>query len=332
MLDRAALPLHHRRVYSSRDPDQTHAFMRSKEFGLELAPRDARLFDFIANVAYMPGSYLGYVQYGAAATIRVPDVRARDDYWLHLPLRGACEITNNAGSAICSPGQAVMSSPVGHFTRSETGSSRLTLSMTRATVIDQLAALLHDAPNRPLEFSPTMDLASIAGQRVMRHVRLALADLDEPDEALRSPVLLSMYEQLILNNLLLSQPNNYTDRLLRVETKLAPANVRRAIDFIEAHLQMPITLADITTASGVPGRTLLQHFRDHHGTSPIRYMRDARFARAREALMHPSKEESVTQIAMTWGFYHLGRFAVEYRKRFGETPSQTYRRSGRASG
>lgn len=329
MLDRAALPLQHRRVYSSRDPDQTLAFMRSKEFGLELAPREAKSFDFIANIAYMPGSYLGYVQYGAAATIHVPEIRARDDYWLHLPLRGACEITNNAGGAICSPGRAVLSSPVGHFTRSEAGSSRLTLSMTRAAVVNHLAALLHDIPNRPLEFSPTMDLASATGQRVMRQVRLALADLDEPNETLRSPLLLSMYEQLILNTLLLTQPNTYTERLQRVGTKLAPVNVRRALDFIESNLQAPITLADITEASGVPGRTLLQHFRYHRGTSPIRYMRDARFARAREALMNASKGESVTQIAMTWGFYHLGRFAVEYRKRFGETPSQTYRRSSR---
>jgi len=96
----SAQPLRQRRVYSSQDPDQTRAFMATKEFGLELKPRDARAFDFVANAAYLPGSYLGYIQYGAAATIHVPDIRARDDYWLHLSVRGACEIVNNAGSVV----------------------------------------------------------------------------------------------------------------------------------------------------------------------------------------------------------------------------------------
>jgi transcriptional regulator GlxA family with amidase domain len=102
--------------------------------------------------------------------------------------------------------------------------------------------------------------------------------------------------------------------------------VKRAVDFIEAHLHLPITLADITAATGVPGRTLQQHFKDHRGVSPMRYLHDARFVRAREALLRAEADQSVTQIAMRWGFYHLGRFAVGYRKRFGETPSQTHRR------
>lgn len=321
------LPLQNRRVFSSRDAELTRAFMASKEFTLELPPREAKDFDFVANIAYMPGSYLGYIQYGAKTEIVVPDVRARDDYWVHLPLRGACEITNSGGSTICAPGRAVVSSPVGHFTRSQSGSSRLTLSVTRSTMLRQLAALLGDTPDAPLEFVPTMELTSGAGRRIMRHVEMALAELDEADETRRSPLLLGMYEQLLLTSLLLSQPHNYLDRLQRLDGRADPSNVRRAIDFIEGHLQQVITLADITRASGVPGRTLRQHFKEHRGTSPMRYLHNARFARVHEALLHAAPDESVTQIAMRWGFYHLGRFALEYRRRFGELPSQTRARS-----
>jgi AraC-like DNA-binding protein len=324
-----AQPLRHRRVFGSRNADETRAFMATKEFGLELAPREAKAFDFAANVAYMPGSYLGFVQYGAAATIHVPDIRARDDYWLHLPLRGACEITNNAGSVICAPGRAVVSSPLGHFTRSETGSSRLTVSITRATMLNQLTALLGDTPHRLLEFFPTMDLDSATGQRLMRHVQFALREMGEA-EALLHPIPLVMYEQLIVTNLLLLQSNSYTNKLEGLEGRIAPRHVKRAIDFIEGHLRLPITLGDIARASGVPGRTLLEQFRNYHGVSPMRYLRDARFARAREALMHADKDDNVTRIAMIWGFCHLGRFAVEYRKRFGEAPSETHRRSRNA--
>src|SRR3990170_6020443 len=189
MHESVALPLSHRRVYGSRNPEETQAFMAAKEFSLEWAPREAKAFDFVANVGYMPGSYLGYIQYGAAATIHVPDIRASDDYWVHLPVRGACEVTNNIASLVCEAGRAVISSPVGHVTRSETNSSRLTFSVTRATMISHLAALLGDAPNRQLEFSPTMDLASGGGRRLMSYVQLALLDLDESDELARSPTI-----------------------------------------------------------------------------------------------------------------------------------------------
>jgi transcriptional regulator GlxA family with amidase domain len=94
-------------------------------------------------------------------------------------------------------------------------------------------------------------------------------------------------------------------------------------------LHLAITLSDITAASGIPGRTLHQHFKSHRGVSPMRYLQDARFARVREELLRAETGENVTQIALKWGFRHLGRFAVSYRDRFGETPSQT-RRRGRA--
>ena len=135
----------------------------------------------------------------------------------------------------------------------------------------------------------------------------------------------------MITDLLLWQSHSYVDRLYDIRPQVDPANVKRAIDFIEAHLREPITLGDITRAAGVPGRTLLQNFRDHRGTSPMRYLRDARFVRVREDLSR-APERSITRVAMLWGFYHLGRFAVEYRKRFGETPSQTRAKGRRAAG
>jgi AraC-like DNA-binding protein len=325
-----ALPLlHNRRVYASRNADETRAFMAAKEFLLDLSPREASAFDFIANAAYMPGSYLGYIQYGAAATIKVPDLRVRDDYFVHLPVRGGCEIINGAGSAICLPNQAVFSSPRGHRTHSEAGSARLTLSVTRATLLGRLAALLGDAPNGTLDFAPVMDLTSRPGRRLIRHVQLALEELDEPDEAMRDPRFLGMYEELIVTAMLLAQPHSFIDRLQHLERPILPRDVRRALEYIDAHLDAPVTLAGLVAITGVPGRTLLKHFKDHHGVSPMRYWRDRRFARVRHALLHDRNGESVTAIATAWGFYHLGRFATEYSRRFGESPSQTRQRGAR---
>lgn len=324
----AAPPLQHRPVFESRDPEATRAFMQVKEFELDLAAREAGAFDFAGNAAYLPNSYIGYVRYGAAVRVRVPAERKRNDYFIHLPVRGASEVINHAGSAVCARGHAVISSPAGHLMRSEHGSERITVSLTRSAMMEQLAALLGDTPVRPLEFSPSIDLACAEGRRFIRHVHLAIADLDDPDSA-RNPILLGMYEQLIMTGLLLCQCNTYTDALCGREQSAAPRGVKRAIDYMQAHLDAPIALADLVAAAGVPGRTLLKHFHDHRGISPMRYLRDARLARVRAELLRAEADVSITRVAMTWGFQHLGRFAIEYRRLFGESPSETCKRASR---
>jgi AraC-like DNA-binding protein len=325
MHDRAALLQPHL-VFASKNLEETRAFMHGKEFFLDVHPRDAGLLDFVAHAAYLPGSYIGCIHYGPAVSVRLPPDRRRDDFWIHFPLRGNFEVINKAGRIVSSPTRSAVSSPDGHVMRSEAGSARVTLSVSKATAMAQLAALLGDVPDRPLEFLPEFDLAGTWGRRLSRHMYLAMCELDAAWAEPPSVVMLNMYEQLIVTSLLLGQPSNYTAALNRLEDQAASGDVKRAIDFIDAHLHLPITLADIAQAAGVPGRTLLEHFKHHRGVSPVRYLRNARFARVREALLGAESKQTVTQIAMKWGFYHMGRFAAEYCQRFGEIPSQTYRR------
>jgi AraC-like DNA-binding protein len=323
---RGAQILQNRRVSESRDLDATRAFMETKEFYLDLHPSEARGFDFIANALYLPNSYIGYIQYGAGTTVRVPGARARDDYFIHLPLSGAAQVVNDAGGAICDRHHGVISSPNGHVMHTQNGSARLTVSLTKSVLMAHLAALLGHAPKQPLEFDAVIDLNSGGGQRFNRLVRMGIADLDDP-APIHNPIMTSMHEQLIMTGLLLSQPNNYTSALQRLDSRVAPRDVQRSIDYIQGHLSAPLTLADIARASGIPARTLLKHFKEQMGTSPMRYMRSARLARVRQALLRGDRPENVTDIAMAWGFQHLGRFAVEYRRHFGESPSETRRRT-----
>jgi len=325
---RGAQILRSRRVSESRDLDATRAFMETKEFHLDLHPREARGFDFVANALYLPNSYIGYIQYGAEAAVRVPGDRARDDYFIHLPLWGAAEVANDCGSVICDQSRGVISSPNGHVMRAQRGSARVTISLTKSVLTGHLTALLGREAKQALAFDGAIDLDSAGGRRFNRHVRMAVTDLDDP-APIHNPIMTTLHEQLIMTGLLLSQPNNYTGALHRLESRVAPRDVQRAIDYIQGHLRAPLTLADVARASGIPGRTLLKHFKDHMGTSPMRYMHDARLARVRDALLRPDRAESVTEIAMAWGFGHLGRFSVEYRRHFGECPSDTKRRSAR---
>ena len=100
--------------------------------------------------------------------------------------------------------------------------------------------------------------------------------------------------------LLFSHHNNYTELLRCRERSITPRDLRRAIDYMAANLAAPIAIADIAEASGIAGRTFFQHFRDFRGSTPLRYLRDARFDKARDALRRAPPEESVAEIALRW--------------------------------
>jgi len=132
-------------------------------------------------------------------------------------------------------------------------------------------------------------------------------------------------EQALMTALLLAQPHNYSDRMLRLNQSIAPRDVKRVLDYIHANLERAITLEDLVAVSGVPGRTLQRHFADNLGCGPMAYLQKLRFQAARDELTQA--HATVTEIALKWGFGNLGRFSVTYRRMFGESPSQTLKRN-----
>lgn len=315
------------RIFRSRDMEETQAFLNGKNYRCDFRRQKTGELDTCLNGIYMPALYVGYVHYGSLP-VELSPAPVRNEYWIQLPVRGQLEATIGHDCVDCNPAQAAIASPVHEKCRfvSNAGSARIQLALTKSALMDQLAALLGEPPDRPLDFAPALDLTRGHGRSLARYVLLAAIDLDQPDSVLLNPLTMSMFEQLIMTGLLLSHPHNYSDRLSGRAWSIAPRDVKRAIDHMESRLDAPVTLAELVAASGVPGRTLFKHFRDSKGTSPMRYLRNARFDKARQALLQAEPGDSVTAIAMAWGFGHLGRFAVEYRARFGESPSDTLRK------
>ena len=108
-----------------------------------------------------------------------------------------------------------------------------------------------------------------------------------------------------------------------------PRDVKRTIDYIEAHLAQPVTLGDLVRVANVPLRTLSAHFKQFTGTSPMAYLAARRLDQAHD-LITMGGATSVTEAAFAAGITHLGRFSAQYRERFGEVPSETLQRTARA--
>jgi transcriptional regulator GlxA family with amidase domain len=91
------------------------------------------------------------------------------------------------------------------------------------------------------------------------------------------------------------------------------------------NLRTSIDVDAVCKAVGVSKRTLHAAFRAQFGTSPMSYLKNLRLAAVRADLRRAQMSETVTQIAIRWGFLHFGWFAHDYQLRFGELPSQTLR-------
>lgn len=104
------------------------------------------------------------------------------------------------------------------------------------------------------------------------------------------------------------------------------ALVSRAQEYMRQHVDEPLTVADLCRNLRVSRRTLQYSFHEVLQLNPVIYLRAMRLNGARRMLKtaDPAKD-SVQDIAARWGFWHLSHFATDYRRMFGELPSETLR-------
>jgi AraC family ethanolamine operon transcriptional activator len=98
-----------------------------------------------------------------------------------------------------------------------------------------------------------------------------------------------------------------------------------ALDYIEGHASKPPSIEEICRASGVSWRTLDYAFRERFDLTPKQYLQAIRLQRVRRDFLRKYPHSSISDIAATWGFWHMGQFAADYRRQFGELPSETVR-------
>jgi AraC family ethanolamine operon transcriptional activator len=107
--------------------------------------------------------------------------------------------------------------------------------------------------------------------------------------------------------------------------------VREARRYMSAHAEEPISVPDLCEAIHVSRRTLQYSFQDVLQMSPVTYLRALRLNGVRRDLRRGG-DEPVADRAARWGFWHLSRFAADYRHMFGELPSATLALARQACG
>lgn len=146
---------------------------------------------------------------------------------------------------------------------------------------------------------------------------------EEAESTTCNPAIQQQYAQILIRKLLSQLETNV------VEAR-SPGDSRafgKIKDYILATLHDNIAIEDIANVSNVSLRKLYLLFKMYAQESPRDFILNLKLDRVRTDLQRARSSDSVTEIAMRYGFSHLGRFSAVYKARFGELPSQTLNRS-----
>lgn len=102
--------------------------------------------------------------------------------------------------------------------------------------------------------------------------------------------------------------------------------VDATLAILEAKPQSPVSVSTVCGVLGVGERTLERAFQECLGVNPRAYERERRLRAAHGLILTQGDRLSITDIAMSFGFWHLGRFAGAYAALFGCSPNEMRRR------
>lgn len=248
----------------------------------------------------------------------------REQLLVFFPISGKAHFRIRDQDIASSP-QTVVITPAKWLTEMRVEGSRhqivveTSLPDLRGKLSTALARPLHES----LKFQLTLPSDSSPGKAIASIVELLAHGLLDTESLHQSPLTIASLTEGFQSLLLEQVWHNYSDAMDRNVQLALPKHVEAAISFMQNHLAQPLTIEDIAAAVNVSSRTLQQSFKQFKNVTPMAYLKELRMQAVHRELEWAQPGISVGEITRRWGFTHLGRFAAEYRERFGKAPSGT---------
>nr|WP_261319843.1 AraC family transcriptional regulator [Rhizobium leguminosarum] len=309
-------------MHIGTDPDELSAILSTPRSPIRVAALDNTPVAF--RCKFLSAGLVAVADCAYEGTLVVKREAPSDKMIIFLPRQG--------DAIFDSPRNPIHSAP-GHGTILEGEPSNggrmfgmrrhLSLFIDKSKIASQLSHMLDRTISGKIDIHPHFDLASNPGLALVHLVDQLHRGLCENGSLRQSPLALASLCDVVTYLILENCQHRYSSELARSAPAPAPRHVKWAIDFMQEHAAEPISLNDIATAAKVSVRTLQQGFRQFRNTSPMAHLHEIRMVAAHRDLLDSHTQRTVADVAATWGFSHLGRFAAEYKKRFGRLPSQT---------
>ncbi|GAA4375859.1 AraC family transcriptional regulator [Nocardioides caricicola] len=318
----ATIPLASKPGFRTTDVEAVRAWV-----GASLSPHRFELLgrtrhiDVVHHRAGLSGSAFHYVDYGGDI-LETADLG--DPVLVQIPLAGRTLIQSGPHAVIATPTMAAVTTGYTSM-RYVAPNPRLVFRVERELLESRLALATGAPVRRPLRLDLAFDLTSPGGRTWRSLVDTVVADLSAGGPISQSPLASASLELAIIDSLLSVHTGAHSDLLHEQSSKAYPRALRRAMDLIEDHCAEPLTTADVAEAVGVSVRALQEAFQSHLDTTPMAYLRSARLRRVHAELVAGGEGVTVTDVALRWGITHAGRFAQDYRRTFGRSPSETLR-------
>ncbi|AQZ64027.1 Transcriptional regulator, AraC family [[Actinomadura] parvosata subsp. kistnae] len=229
------------------------------------------------------------------------------------------------------PGDAVLFAPPDRPHAGEIRRSRYTIVMFDDALLQSVAGTSPEHGPGPVRLVGHRPVSAAAGLHLQRTIAYLRDDVLGNAAVAGEPLVASAAGQLLAASVLTALPSTAATDAASATTgadrhDAHSQTLRRAIAFIEERAGTPIGIDDIAAAARVSARALQYAFRQHLGTTPLGYLRQARLARAHaELLAGDPAATTVAAVAARWGFFHPGRFALSYKAAYGRAPSDTLR-------
>nr|GID82099.1 AraC family transcriptional regulator [Actinoplanes derwentensis] len=309
------------------DMAEAREFCRELYYGtLQIEPvGDPGRLEFSADVASLGPITLGDIRYGTDVHVSIGSLET--SYHVLIPLTGWLRSRHRGAVVLADPTRAVVYRPTGDIELDWPGTCRLlSVKVERAALERELDAALDQRVVSPMPLGASFDLVDGPGRTWSALVRLLLTELSAPDTLAIRPRMAARWRDMVVRGLALTVEHPYGEEPAGLQGPHRPRTVKRALDAIHAEPRRGWTARDLSTVAGVGVRVLQDSFRRHVGMSPLTYLRRLRLDEVHAELSRSDPgQTNVSEVAYSWGFTHLGRFAGAYRSRFGATPSQTLR-------
>lgn len=319
-------------VVQTNDVDEARELLGRAYLPLEVNPIGRAPLDLRMSAADLGVVTAGYVQFGGEVRVRVPDVHS---YHVDIPLSGQATNAWDDGHhdvAVASVSAGIFSPDVPVDITWSPGCGQICLMVSAQEMRRQLEAMLDQPVLAAVEFERRLNLGGPPSASWLELVTILMREANRPDGMLSHRLAEDNLQQLIIQSLLLMQPHNYTEALHAGEPPSSVGVVRRAIELMRTYPEASWTTAKLAQKSGLSARALQKSFARAGELPPMTYLRHLRLHRAHAELLNADpRSVTVTAVAGRWGFLHFGRFAQQYYRQFGESPSVTLRgHNGRA--
>lgn len=107
----------------------------------------------------------------------------------------------------------------------------------------------------------------------------------------------------------------------RIKNQSRHPIIQQATMYIQNHLSEKITMHDLKKITGYSERSLQLVFKEHFNQTPFEFIEEQRLLKAKSTIEKYKTSKKIAEVAEDVGLTHLGRFSVNFKKRFGIPPS-----------